>query len=233
MKFFPISPIPLQSGSEFPRQQPPIMTINLTLGNLLKNVSERGCNQFNLTTQRKEFSVRKLNANHLTIVHYFICYILSSRVIIGQNFIFMSNMQVEISGWDKTSVIPCANHDCQESTICEGVIRQTLMTAFSGKDWCIEMVMSKKVEADTNIKIWFTLYIRRMIAAGNITKLVNLVLRAILKIRLLASFYPSSYSEKNALKTRFHLICQLSIIPIRNLFLVMWAEVEYDAKVQL
>ena len=222
MKFFPISPIPLQSGSEFPRQQPSIMTINLALGNLLKNVSERGCNQFNLTTHRKEFSVRKLNTNHLTIVHYFICCILSSRVIIGQNFIFMSNMQVEISGWDKTSVTLCEPWLPRKHYV-RRVIRQTLITALIGKDWCIEMVMSKKVEADTNIKIWFTLYIRRMIAAGNITKLVNLVLRAILKIRLLASFYPSSYSEKNALKTRFHLICQLSIIPIRNLFLVMWA----------
>ena len=222
MKFFPISPIPLQSGSEFPRQQPSIMTINLALGNLLKNVSERGCNQFNLTTHRKEFSVRKLNTNHLTIVHYFICCILSSRVIIGQNFIFMSNMQVEISGWDKTSVTLCEPWLPRKHYV-RRVIRQTLITALIGKDGCIEMVMSKKVEADTNIKIWFTLYIRWMIAAGNITKLVNLILRAILKIRLLASFYPSFYSEKNALKTRFHLILQLSIIPIRNLFLVLWA----------
>ena len=60
-----------------------------------------------------------------------------------------------------------------------------------------------------------------MTAADDITKLVDLVLRTILKIRLLTSFYPSSYSEKNKLRARFHLILQLSIIPIRNLFLVM------------
>ena len=167
----------------------------------------------------------------MTIVHYFICCILSSRVIIGQNFI-MSNMQVEISGWGKTSVTLCKPWLPRKHYV-RRVIRQTLMTALSGKDWCIEMVMSKKVEADTYIKISFTLYIWWMTAADDITKLVDLVLRTILKIRLLTSFYPSSYSEKNKLRARFHLILQLSIIPIRNLFLVMWAKVEYDAKVQL